>query len=290
MPQTRVLSTVEPESTLPADDHVHSEWSWDAIRGSMEETCERAVQLGVPAVSFTEHVDFVDWRLDDRVMAENVLRQLSELQRPWQVDLDGYFSSIEQCRSRFPTLKIRTGIELGEPHLYPQQTQNYLGGVQLDRLLGSLHSIHIDGRLDYVSAAIAGGHDVHSTTQEYLDELLRLVDSTDAYDILAHIDYPARSWHRVGKVFDPVDFEDAYRNVLRSLARSGRALEINTGGPRIAFVLATWWREAGGRAISFGSDAHSADKLARKFAEAIEIAKSAGFRPSDDPTDLWIRD
>src|SRR3712207_2745219 len=42
---------------LPADDHVHSEWSWDAVAGDMDATCARAVELGLGAVSFTEHVD-----------------------------------------------------------------------------------------------------------------------------------------------------------------------------------------------------------------------------------------
>lgn len=46
---------------LPVDGHVHSEWSWDATGGSMERTCARAVELGLPGVAFTEHVDHVTW-------------------------------------------------------------------------------------------------------------------------------------------------------------------------------------------------------------------------------------
>jgi histidinol-phosphatase (PHP family) len=43
---------------LPPDGHVHSEWSWDAIAGSMERSCARAVELGLPSIAFTEHADF----------------------------------------------------------------------------------------------------------------------------------------------------------------------------------------------------------------------------------------
>jgi histidinol phosphatase-like PHP family hydrolase len=39
---------------LPADSHVHSQWSWDALAGSMEGSCQRALKLGLPAVAFTE--------------------------------------------------------------------------------------------------------------------------------------------------------------------------------------------------------------------------------------------
>jgi PHP domain len=44
---------------LPPDGHVHSEWSWDASNGSMEKTCSRAVEMGLPAVAFTEHADLL---------------------------------------------------------------------------------------------------------------------------------------------------------------------------------------------------------------------------------------
>lgn len=54
---------------LPADSHVYSEWSWDtggptsAAAGRMELMCALAVRIGLPAVVFTEHVDFDDaWR------------------------------------------------------------------------------------------------------------------------------------------------------------------------------------------------------------------------------------
>jgi histidinol-phosphatase (PHP family) len=46
---------------LPADSHVHTEWSWDAPDGSMERTCARAVEIGLPAVAFTEHADYTTW-------------------------------------------------------------------------------------------------------------------------------------------------------------------------------------------------------------------------------------
>ena len=41
-------------TTLPADSHVHSEFSWDTggpdspARGTMEATCARAVRIGLP--------------------------------------------------------------------------------------------------------------------------------------------------------------------------------------------------------------------------------------------------
>ena len=50
--------------TLPPDSHAHSEWSWDARQGSMERSCARAVELGLPAIAFTEHLDRTVWTVD----------------------------------------------------------------------------------------------------------------------------------------------------------------------------------------------------------------------------------
>ena len=42
---------------LPSDNHVHTRWSWDtAGTSTMEATCRRAVELGLPAVAFAH-----DW-------------------------------------------------------------------------------------------------------------------------------------------------------------------------------------------------------------------------------------
>lgn len=50
---------------LTADAHVHSEWSWDAgslpsSDETMSRSCARAIQIGLPAVVFTEHLDHDD--------------------------------------------------------------------------------------------------------------------------------------------------------------------------------------------------------------------------------------
>ncbi len=55
---------------LTGDGHVHSEWSWDvglgdphsnAAAGRMESMCQRAVQIGLPALAFAEHLDVTSW-------------------------------------------------------------------------------------------------------------------------------------------------------------------------------------------------------------------------------------
>jgi histidinol-phosphatase (PHP family) len=96
-----------------------------------------------------------------------------------------------------------------------------------------------------------------------------------------------RNWPGPGR-FEATDFEDEYRAVLAALARSGRALEVNTVVP-LASVIVRWWYETGGGALTFGSDAHQPDTVARDFAGAAAMAEAVGFHPGRDPHQPWRR-
>lgn len=104
--------------------------------------------------------------------------------------------------------------------------------------------------------------------------------------MLAHIDYPLRYWPPEAGTGDPGMFEEEFRHALRVLARTGRALEINTTlQPRPD--LPRWWREEGGTAITFGSDAHEPAEIARDFTGAAAVAEASGFRAGHHPLDYW---
>lgn len=92
--------------TLPADGHVHTEWSWDAPGGSMRRTCARAVKIGLPAVAFTEHADYTPWIvLTDDLDEHSHLKTFATPDgtlTPRALDLDGYLESLQRCREEFP--------------------------------------------------------------------------------------------------------------------------------------------------------------------------------------------
>ena len=246
----------------------------------MEATCRRALEFGLPAIAFTEHADFV-----------TVHKGQHEL------DVEGYLEAIERCRVRFPGLRILSGVELGEPHLYPEATAAVLAGGRLDRVLGSVHCITIDGRprdlseRGLMTPAAAPGH-----FRAYLAEVLAMTRSGQPYEVLAHLDYPRRYWPHDELQLDEVDFEEEYRAILREAARRGTVLEVNTTrgaegprglcpGPRVV----GWWREEGGEEVSFGSDSHEPSKIVAGFALAAAAVEAAGFRPAADPADHWRR-
>ena len=285
---------------LPADDHVHSEWSWDAVAGDMDATCARAVELGLPAVSFTEHVDLARGVVPPEILAHagrEPRLEIIERLASWADDdgtmvapalgVDGYLACIERCRERHPALRIRAGAEVGEPHRFGEQVRQLVGRGGFDVVLGSQHLVPFEGRSWPVDALVTRMAP-DEVIRAYLVEVLALVEGSDDFAVLAHIDYPVRHWPAGAGPFDPSAFEDELRTVLRALARSGRALEVNTRVPLAAEVVG-WWREEGGAALTFGSDAHSPDGVGRGLAAATAVATAAGFAPGPTPVDPWAR-
>jgi histidinol-phosphatase (PHP family) len=211
---------------------------------------------------------------------------------PPALDLDSYLATVQRCRARFPDLRILSGVEFGEPHWFQEQSAALLAAAAFDRVLGSLHTLDIDGEPWIVDSLFEeyapGSFTPHDVFRAYLTEMLQLVESPAGYAVLAHIDYPIRAWPAAAGPFNPHDFEEELRTVLRALARSGRALEVNTRVPLHPLIV-RWWHEAGGAVVSFGSDAHEPSKVAHDFAEAAAMVEARGFRPGRAAHDLWVR-
>ena len=115
-----------------------------------------------------------------------------------------------------------------------------------------------------------------------------MIEADDHFQSLAHLDYLVRQIDKAGRRHDPRPFEADYRETLGTLARSGRALEINTRLPLDPLIV-RWWHEVGGSAVSFGSDAHTDARVGYGFAEAVAVAEAAGFRPAADRLAFWGR-
>jgi histidinol-phosphatase (PHP family) len=272
---------------LPADNHVHSEWSWDALAfGSMDGSCARAVELGLPAIAFTEHADWTPWTVRPEEMFPAIVphQQPDGTIVPPPLRLDGYLESLDRCRRKYPDLRIVSGVELGEPHLHGAAVSELLTAGGFERVLGSLHCIQArGGRTE--PAWLFKEQPPADVLRQYLAEIATLIEESDAFGVLAHIDYALREW---AGPYDPADFEAEFRHALEVLAASDRAMEINTSGV-LRPELVRWWAESGGRAVSFGGDSHRPAELGRGLAAAVDLAEAHGFRAGRDHRDFWYR-
>lgn len=278
------------EPPLPADSHVHTEWSWDAVTGSMIESCRRALELGVPALAFTEHVDLTPWQLPEAVRTEDlpdhfrVLLRADGVLEPPALDVVGYLGAVAECRDRFPALRILTGVELSEPHWHRDATSRLVGSGELERVLGSVHAVPVPNGAAEVGTVDRPALEV---VRDYLREAHELAASTVDFEVLAHVDYPWRYEH-IAEAVRTADVEDELRAVLAALAGAGRVLEINTRSTPYAEIV-QWWHQAGGRAVSFGSDAHDPADVARGFRAASDLAAASGFVAGRSAVDFFLR-
>jgi histidinol-phosphatase (PHP family) len=280
---------------LPPDNHVHTEWSWDADAGSMEASCARAVELGLPSIAFTEHLDFTRWVLAapprGGPLRDGPFGADGRFDPP-PLDVEGYLECLHACRERFPGLRILSGVELGEPHWHAGELGALLASGAYQRVLGSLHSLALADGPQLVDLLYEDDGpdriDPDELMRSYLAEALRMVESSLPFEVLAHVDYPLRRRPAAGKPFELATFEEELRVVLAALARSGRVLEVNTVLPLRPEVVG-WWREAGGEAVSFGSDAHVPLGVAHDFEKVAAMVEAHGFEPGSDPQDFWRR-
>jgi histidinol-phosphatase (PHP family) len=278
----------------PVDNHVHTQWSWDAPReADMARSCEQALAAGLPGLAFTDHLDFTTWTDGDRIGTLNL--DPHRYAHMHLIDMDGYYATLRECRQRFPELRILSGVEIGEAHLWAASAAAIVargapgepgdpGGP--DRILGSLHAIPWNGRLT-AADDLYRLMSPEEVMRRYLAELLRLVEGSDLFQVLAHIDFPRRMWPWSAGPYQEQAFEDEYRAVLRALAAGDRVLEVNTKSPLLSAELVRWWRESGGRAVSFGSDAHQPWRVGDKFKLAVDVVEAAGFRAGRDRFDFW---
>jgi histidinol-phosphatase (PHP family) len=250
----------------------------------MLRSCEQAIALGLPAIAFTEHLEFTSGGPGDAIV--DVATDHRWWGRIKPLDVPGYTACIEDCRQRFPGLRILSGVEAGESHLFGASAGAIVHGHDFDRVLGSLHAVPYEGRL-VAADALFGKMPADEAMRFYLTELVALIEGSDLFQVLAHLDFPRRYWPKGPHLYQEAPFEEEYRAAMRALAASGRALEINTKSPLASVDLMRWWRDSGGDAVSFGSDAHLPGRVGNRFKLAVDIVEAAGFKPGRDPYDFW---
>ena len=287
---------------LTGDGHVHTEWSFDVglgdphshAAGRMDSMCRRAVQIGLPGLAFTEHLDIASWAIEPEHLPDRLRPLVGEsgVLNPPLLDADGYLDSVERCRREFPELHILTGVEFGQPHLDETRARQVIDLDSLDRVNGSLHTIPTTdepGSIRSEPYTLYRSWPSDDVVRSYLAEMMRMIAEGGTFAVVSHIEYAVRYWPTEQEgPFDPKRFEDEFRQAMRAIAGTDRALELNIGGP-IRPWIPQWWREEGGHAITIASDAHTTDWLAGNFYEAMAMAEHFGFHPGRRPQDFWTR-
>lgn len=248
-----------------SDYHVHTSYSGDS-EAPMESMAEQAVNLGLSALAFTDHVDY-DY-------ADPVFET---------IDYDEYSKIFQSLKEKYARrLKLLLGVEIGfQPHVQ-DRIKTLLDNYDFDFVICSTHMA--DG-LDFYTGAFFEGKDSKTAYSRYFDNVLESVIKLNNFDVYGHLDFIVRYGSYEKKVLSYLDFSDIVDEILRSLIYNGKGIEVNTSGYRYQLdqmhpqqEIIRRYRQLGGEIITVGSDAHQPQDVCSHFAEAYEMLKKAGFK------------
>ena len=251
---------------MRVDYHVHTEFSNDC-NVPMQEQCQAAIRAGLAQIAFTEH-------------EENNPKEYL----PFSFDHPAYLHELARCRKEFDgQLTIRAAIEISEPHRYADAAERVLSRYAWDFVLGSLHWFDADTNTNERAFFTRFG-DWRESFRAYFREM-QVMAQRGNFDILAHMDYPARYMARFLKdEYDIALYEPEIRPVLQALIERGKGMEINTSPLRKHMpaanppqVVVNWYHEMGGQYLTVGSDAHLSRDVGADIDVALQMARTAGF-------------
>ena len=256
------------------DCHTHTNLSPDSDADFFS-MYSRAKELGLNVWAITDHVELCRYYPQDFYQTEPRNEE----------DFFDYASVFEASVFRnhakqYKDLIFCNGIELGEPNADFPLAEKLYQDQRLDFVIASLHEL--PDRLDFYFLDYQQ-ENIRDLLEQYFKILLEITKH-DCYDVLGHLTYPVRYLAEAGIDISMQDYRDCIAEILKSVIRNGKGIELNTSGYRQAYgrpfpdeELLRLYRDLGGSILTFGSDAHCPEDLGKGIQEGMALAKSCGF-------------
>jgi histidinol-phosphatase (PHP family) len=249
--------------SLPADYHMHTPLCRHAV-GEPTELAAHAVQIGLEEIGFSEHNPMIrdDW--DDWHML--------------QKDFDAYLENVEKARRDHPKLTIKIALEMDFIPGHEDWIRELSARHPWDYLIGAVHYVSDSWDIDNPKRVSEWKRrDPFEVWNTYF-ERLTLAAESGFFEIIAHADLCKKF-----RFYPQQDCTPLFTRFLKAVKRSGAAMELNTSGlrkecgeiyPSLQIVrLAADM----GVPITFASDAHAPGDVGANFAEAVALARTAGY-------------
>ena len=245
------------------DSHTHSDNSHDG-HAPISLMCEAAQAKGLMGFAITDHCECDDPKL-------NMINRFAAVQ----------FEILKAQAAFREQMTVLCGIELGQAIYAPDVAEALLEKYKFDFVLASLHNN--PGHVDLCHVGFEG-ENIPEILQNYYENLLKLAQ-WNKFDALAHLTCPLR--YIQGMQGIPVDmkpYDELIREILKTIAQNGKAIEINTSTlrqglgmtmPSLEYVK--WFKELGGEYVTIGSDAHWAKDIGTDLDIGMDMVKEAGF-------------
>lgn len=257
------------------DNHTHSYFSADS-RMSITDAVKTASQKGLRGICLTDHLDFD--------APEGVTEFTFEVPAQQEaIDREVEYLGLNADDGPYGDFLLLKGVEIGLQDISMPKIRKVLTDYRFDSVIASLHLI--DGHDPYFGDYYRP-YGYRQAYGHYLEEFARLIRVMPDFDILGHYDYIARYPDYKETTIFYQEFSDALDSILSFLAQNGKTMEINTKTyqlyrgrrPDLDIEVLKRFRELGGEALSFGSDAHEITRLGDRFDWCREMALAAGFR------------
>lgn len=248
------------------DLHTHTDNSFDGHHSTMF-LSETAYMKGLRAVAFTDHLEMDSFY-------ENSFNKTA---------IQSFFE-IAKARSAFSgKLIVCIGAELGQPTYNRPVSEKLLEMMKYDFVIGSIHNLP-DMKDFYYMDFSDESIDCMKLLEEYFEQVLELAKWAK-FDSLGHLTYPLRYMvGNYGKSIDISKFSEVIDEILLTLIKENKALEINTSGLRKSYgkiipdeSILKRYKQLGGKLITVGSDAHYAEHLGADIDKGYELALKCGF-------------
>jgi len=244
-----------------ADYHVHTPLCHHAT-GWPIEFARRAVELNLGELGFAEHNPMAEYFDDWRMLRE---------------DLPRYREEVDKARAAFPQLPIRIGLECDFIAGREAWIEELSSLAEWDFLIGSVHYLPEGWEVDhpkYVGRHAGHAEEIWASYWRVYEQGIR----SGLFDFVAHPDLPKKFGFRPGG-----DLRRFYEPVIAALAETGTPFEINTAGWRKDCAEQYPSREflelarAADVPLLINSDSHAVEELTAGFAEAVALARDAGY-------------
>ncbi|MGQ9678582.1 MAG: histidinol-phosphatase [bacterium] len=266
------------------DYHIHPDYSSDA-EGKIFDFCQSAIKIGIKELCFTSHYEPDPIRAG--VEQVIVAGQAMPVDSTWA---EFYLNEIDQARSAFPQLTIRSGVEVGYEMGLEGKIVDFLNRYQFDYVLGAIHC------LDHT--AITSAQELTEfrkrlkprgagfIAQRYFD-YVRAAANSQLFDCLAHLDI----WRKyilpeVGSEFQ-TEIEPKIKPMLEQIAQAGVGLEINSAAyrrgeeePYPQSKIIEQAIDVGIDVFTVGSDAHRVADLGKGIDKAVAVLSRFGLVPA----------
>lgn len=247
---------------IDCDFHTHTGFSDDCYV-SVEDMLAGAAAKGIKTLGVTDHYD----------------PGYPDPEFPFTIDFDKYQRTMLKAREQYNgVMDIMIGLEVGIMEGQFEESNRVINAFPYDVIIGSFHCLRgID--LYTCDFTNVDGPAMLEDFYTYMYDCLKVFDN---YDIAGHFSILDRY---IGKLYDYAPLADIIDESLKLMVQQGKGIEINTSS--FKYGTGTWlpresilsrYLELGGEILTFGSDAHSPEHYQFHFNDAIEMAKSLGFK------------